>query len=92
MIDVEEHLRDAARPVIQVVGAPDLRGGWRIEVQAVFLDGRKVTKTGLGTGKSAAGLIAAVLELLQEAADEGVEGLPVASFTLWTVAQGEAEQ
>ncbi|OWR05739.1 hypothetical protein CDO81_04630 [Roseateles puraquae] len=85
------HVHDSRRPVIQLNAAPDLRGGWSLELQAVFLDGRKVTRKGIGTGTTAAGIVAGLLELLQEAHDAGTRGLPTASCTLWTVATSEAE-
>jgi hypothetical protein len=86
-----DHVQDSRRPVIQLTAAPNLRGGWSLELQAVFLDGRKIVKTGAGTGTTAAGLVAGLLELLQEANEAGTADLPVASLTLWTVATSEAQ-
>jgi hypothetical protein len=87
-----DHIEDSSRPVLQITAAPDLRGGWSIELQVVWLDGRKLVEKGIGTGTTAAGLVAGVLEMLQQAHEAGHHGVPTASCTLWTVATGEAQQ
>lgn len=86
-----DHVADSRRPVLQVTSAPDLRGHWRIELQAVWLDGRTLKKSGVGTGTTAAGIVAGMLEMLQEAREAGAADLPTASLTLWTVATSEAQ-
>lgn len=87
-----DHVADSRRPVIQLVARPDLRGNWSLELQAAFLDGRVLKLTGLGTGTTAAGLVAGLLELLQVVHDAGHPDVPTGSLTLWTVATTEASQ
>jgi len=86
------HVSDGARPVIQLLAAPDLRGGWSLEIQVVYLTGRKITKRGLGHGRTVAGLIAGCLELLQNAAADGLPNLPMASTELWLAAELESRR
>jgi hypothetical protein len=92
MTDEPLHVVDSRRPVLQLTTRPDLRGNWSVELQAVFLDGRTLKKTGIGIGTGAAGIVACMLELLQEAHEAGLHDLPTASCTLWTIATSEAEQ
>lgn len=86
------HVQDSRRPVINLLARPDLEGNWSLELQVVFLDGRKVKKQCTGTGSTAAGIVAGMLEMLQEANEAGMPDLPVASVALWTAATSEAEQ
>lgn len=93
MDNVPEHVKDSRRPVIQLTAAPDLSGGWNVELQVAFLDGRKLTKRGLGSGRRFAGIIAGAIELLQAASHEhGMQDLPQASVELWLAATLEARQ
>ncbi|MBY0235725.1 MAG: hypothetical protein K2W93_12145, partial [Burkholderiaceae bacterium] len=92
MSDEPLHVQDSRRPVVQLIASPDLCGNWSLELQAVYLDRRKVVKRGSGAGKSAAGIVAGFLELLQEAHEQCMPDLPIASRTLWTVARAEAEE
>lgn len=92
MSDEPLHVQDSRRPVIQLIASPDLSGSWSLELKVVFLDRRKVVKKGSGPGRSAAGIVAGFIELLQEAHEQCMPDLPVASRTLWTVARAEAEE
>lgn len=92
MAEEDIHIRDSARPIIQMVAAPDLNGNWSLELQVAFLDGRKAVHRGLGAGRTAAGMLAGFIELLQLASDAGLSDLPTASNELWLAANLEARQ
>lgn len=90
--DKSLHVRDSARPVLQLVAAPDLNGNWALELKVVFLDGRKAVHRGIGSGTTAAGMLAGLIELMQIASSAGMPDLPTASKELWLAATLESKQ